>query len=112
MGATEAEFTDQEITDTFKLLKEHSSPVVYAVLEKLEAIVRLDRLERITRRMAVGELNEILAWDMGEPPTTVEETERAGIDLSVPSVVANGRVLTDRLANGNPDLIRDARRGK
>lgn len=96
-----ADLTPTEISEAFRLVRVHSQPVVHALIGNLEELVLIERQDRQIRA-GLADVNAILD-ELGEPPTCLEEVERAGINLAVPGSYG---------WPSNPDLARDIARGK
>lgn len=87
MGA-QSDITTGELAEAFQLVRDHASVLVHPLIDSLEQLMGIDREQRkaFAERAAIlglADLNAILV-EHQEPPTCMEEAERAGIDLTVP----------------------------
>lgn len=114
MTTTALELTTDEIETAFARIRENAAPLVHPLLGTLEQLILIDReaIVHLKAKAALCELNLILG-EHGEPPTSLEETERVGIDLT--STFDGPRLMESDLELGHDidfDLARDIARGK
>ncbi len=80
---THRSMTPEEISEAFQAVRDNAAVSVHPLLNGLEELLLLERADRgyMSVKAGLAELNIVLG-ELGEPPTCLEELERADIDLA------------------------------